>query len=64
MKFSDLVFGAGIISLLIVCMALVAGLIELLVVGLYFMLCHPLQALMITLVISLAIYAVARFVSK
>ena len=64
MKLNDLLFGAGIVSLLIVCVALVTGLIELLVIGLYVMLTHPLQALIVALVITSAIYAVGRFVSK
>lgn len=64
MKLNDLLFGAGIVSLLIVCVALMTGLIELLVIGLYVMLFHPLQTLIVTLVITSAIYAVGRFVSK
>lgn len=64
MKMTDLLFGAGVISLLVVCVSLTALLIETLLRGLYFLMSHPGQALAITAVIMLAIYAVGRFVSK
>ena len=64
MKLNDWLFGLGVVGLLIVCVALMTALIETLVAGLYYALVHPAETLIITLVISLAIYAVARFVSK
>lgn len=64
MKFTDLIFGAGVISLMIICVAAVGGLIDLLIRGLYFTLTHPMQALGLLLLVSLAAFAIAKFVSK
>jgi len=64
MKMTDLLFGVGVVCLLVVSASLMAVLIETLFRGLYFLMSHPGQALVILAVIMLAIYAVGRFVSK
>ena len=64
MKFTDLIFGAGIVSLIIICVAAVGGLINLVFRGLYFMMSHPAQALGLLLLVSLAAFAIAKFVSR
>jgi hypothetical protein len=64
MKLNDVLFGIGVVSVLIISVALMAGLIDLFFKGLQFMIHHPLQAGGIMVIISLAIFTVSKFISN